>query len=114
MSDCVFCKITAGQAPAKKLYEDNDVIAFHDINPQAPVHILVIPRKHIRNLLYVDEKDALILSKLIMVATMMAKEQKIAEKGYRIVINTNRCAGQSVDHLHIHVLGGRIMSWPPG
>ncbi|MCM8758540.1 MAG: histidine triad nucleotide-binding protein [Candidatus Omnitrophica bacterium] len=111
---CVFCAIIEGQEPAKKLYEDKEVVAFFDINPQAPIHILVIPRRHIKNLLDVNEKDAPILSKLIMVATMLAKKHDIAETGYRIVVNTNRNAGQSVDHLHIHILGGRILGWPPG
>lgn len=112
--DCVFCKIASGQAHANKLYEDSDVIAFYDINPQAPVHILIIPRKHIKNLLDVNKQDETFLSKLLMIATMLAKQQKIAETGYRIVVNTNRNAGQSVDHLHIHILGGRAMGWPPG
>lgn len=113
-SDCIFCRIAMSQAPAKKLYQDDDVIAFYDINPQAPLHVLVIPRKHINNLLDVNDRDALVLSKLIMVATDIAKKQGVAETGFRIVINTNRNAGQSIDHLHIHLLGGRVMHWPPG
>ncbi len=113
-SDCIFCKISEGKAPASKIYEDKEVIAFHDINPQSPVHILVIPRKHIVNMLDVKKEDYPVLSRMLEVATSIAREFNIAETGYRIVINTNRNAGQSVDHLHVHVLGGRVMQWPPG
>ncbi|MCM8821668.1 MAG: histidine triad nucleotide-binding protein [Candidatus Omnitrophica bacterium] len=100
--------------PAKKVYEDEEIIAFYDINPQSPVHLLVIPRKHISNLLDIKQQDADLLAKMIMTATILAKKHDIAETGYRIVINTNRYAGQSIDHLHIHILGGRVMGWPPG
>ncbi|HOJ30869.1 MAG TPA: histidine triad nucleotide-binding protein [bacterium] len=112
--DCVFCRISEGKNPARLVYESEDIIAFHDINPQAPVHLLIIPRRHFTNLLNVNEQDSTILAKMLFVATEIAKQTKIAETGFRIVINTNRNAGQSVDHLHIHVLGGRIMEWPPG
>ncbi|MCM8824564.1 MAG: histidine triad nucleotide-binding protein [Candidatus Omnitrophica bacterium] len=111
---CVFCDISVGKVPAKKVYEDDEIIAFHDINPQSPVHILLIPRKHIINLTYIEQTDARLLSKMIMTATILAKKHNIAETGFRLVINTNRYAGQSVDHLHIHILGGRVMGWPPG
>lgn len=111
---CVFCEISAGKMPAKKVYEDEEIIAFYDINPQSPVHLLVIPRKHISNLLDIKQQDADLLAKMIMTATILAKKHDIAETGYRIVINTNRYAGQSIDHLHIHILGGRVMGWPPG
>ncbi|MCM8765021.1 MAG: histidine triad nucleotide-binding protein [Candidatus Omnitrophica bacterium] len=111
---CVFCGISVGKVPAKKIYEDAEIVAFHDINPQSPVHLLVIPRKHISNLLDIKQQDAALLSKMVMTATILAKEYGIAESGYRIVINTNRDAGQSIDHLHIHILGGRAMGWPPG
>ncbi len=111
---CVFCKISEDKIQARKIYQSNDIIAFHDINPQAPVHVLVIPRRHIRNLLEADEQDASLIGRMLIVTTQIAKQLNIAESGYRIVINTNRNAGQSIDHLHIHLLGGRAMQWPPG
>lgn len=113
-TDCIFCQISEDSIPARKIYEDDDIIAFYDINPQAPVHVLIISRKHLKNLLEVEQKDALLVGRMLMVATQIAKQLHIAEKGYRIVINTNRNAGQSVDHLHFHLLGGRVMQWPPG
>lgn len=112
--ECVFCKIAEGKMPAKKVYEDAEILAFYDINPQSPVHLLVIPRKHVNNLADIEEKDFILLGKMLIVARALAREHKIEETGYRIVINTNRYAGQSVDHLHFHILGGRFMSWPPG
>ncbi|MGB9642153.1 MAG: histidine triad nucleotide-binding protein [Candidatus Ratteibacteria bacterium] len=112
--DCVFCKISEGKEFAKVVYENQDIIAFHDINPQAPVHLLIIPRRHFSNLLDVDRQNSTILAEMLYVATELARQMKIAETGFRIVINTNRYAGQSIDHFHIHVLGGRIMGWPPG
>ncbi|MCM8805757.1 MAG: histidine triad nucleotide-binding protein [Candidatus Omnitrophica bacterium] len=112
--ECIFCKIAEGKIPAKIIYQDTDIVAFHDINPQAPVHFLIIPRKHLKNLLDVKDVDAYVLAKMLMVASDIAGQLNIANEGYRVVINTNRQAGQSVDHLHIHVLGGRTMEWPPG
>ncbi|HOK79908.1 MAG TPA: histidine triad nucleotide-binding protein [bacterium] len=112
--DCVFCRISEGKSPARVVYESEDIIAFHDINPQAPVHLLIIPRRHFINLLDIDHQNSIILAKMLCVATELARQMKIAETGFRIVINTNRYAGQSIDHFHIHVLGGRIMQWPPG
>jgi len=112
--DCVFCRISQDKTPAKKIYQDNDIIAFHDINPQAPVHVLIISRRHLTNLLDVNSQDESLLGKMLVIATQIAKELNVAETGFRIVINTNKNAGQSIDHLHIHLLGGRKMQWPPG
>ncbi|HPP67024.1 MAG TPA: histidine triad nucleotide-binding protein, partial [bacterium] len=113
-TNCVFCKIVADKIPVEMVYQDNDIVAFHDINPQAPVHVLIVPKKHLRNLLDVKDQDVFLIGKMLMVATEIARQLHIAEIGYRIVINTNRDAGQSIDHLHIHLIGGRQMQWPPG
>jgi histidine triad (HIT) family protein len=114
MSDCVFCKIAAGEIPCKKIYEDHRMLAFHDITPQGPVHFLVIPKKHIRNIMELDPADSGLLGDLLFKAQELAQEQGCAEKGARFVINCKTDGGQTVDHLHIHVLGGRFMNWPPG
>ncbi len=113
MEDCVFCKIVKGEIPAKKVYEDENYLAFHDIDPQAPVHILVIPKKHIESLDEAGEKERSLLGGLLLVAKKVAKDMKL-EKGYRLVINTGPDGGQAVFHLHIHLLGGRALAWPPG
>lgn len=107
--DCVFCKIVKGELPAKKVYEDEEILAFHDINPQAPVHILIIPKKHIEEL----KAEPELLGKLLITAYNIAKQQNL-EKGYRLVINQGKDAGQAVAHLHLHLLSGRKFSWPPG
>jgi len=112
--ECIFCAIASGKVQSRIAYEDEDVVAFHDINPQAPVHILVIPRKHIASLNEVSNEDLQLLGKLLLVARDIAKSEGISEGGYRIVLNTNRGAGQSVFHIHLHLLGGRLFSWPPG
>jgi len=114
MSDCLFCKIIAGVIPGKKLYEDEDMLAFWDINPAAPVHFLIIPKKHIENLLELEASDADLIGRLFFKAQELAKEQGCEEKGGRFVINAKKHGGQSVDHLHIHFLGGRSLGWPPG
>lgn len=114
MSNCLFCKIIAGEIPSKKLYEDDEMLAFFDINPAAPVHFLVIPKKHINNLLELEEADALLIGKMFYKAQELAKQQGCEEKGARFVINAKSDGGQTVDHLHIHVLGGRALGWPPG
>jgi histidine triad (HIT) family protein len=114
MSDCVFCKILAGAIPAKKLYEDTDVAAFFDVAPQAPVHFLVIPKKHITSLMEAEENDTRLLGKLLQTAQRLAKEQGCGKRGGRFVINCKSDGMQSVNHLHIHVLGGRKLGWPPG
>ena len=114
MSGCLFCKIVAGEIPAKKLYEDDEMLAFFDINPMAPVHFLVIPKKHIENLLELQEADALLTGRMFHKAKELAKEQGCESKGGRFVINAKSDGGQTVDHLHIHFLGGRSLGWPPG
>jgi histidine triad (HIT) family protein len=112
--NCLFCNIAAGQIPSKKVYEDDRVFAFRDINPQAPTHVLLIPKEHIASL-----NDALIetralLGYLMSVVPLLASQEGIAQNGFRVVINTGGDAGQTVDHLHLHVIGGRPMTWPPG
>jgi histidine triad (HIT) family protein len=114
MFGCIFCQVAAHEKPAKILYEDEQCLVLQDINPKAPVHLLVIPRKHIRSLNEDLENDKALLGHLLAVAGRMAKEQEVDSTGYRIVINTNAEAGQTVFHLHIHILGGRILHWPPG
>ncbi len=112
--DCVFCRIAEKKLPAKLVYEDEFAVAFEDINPQAPVHVLVIPRKHIPTSLDLKEEDNALLGRLFQVANRIARQKEIAERGFRIVMNCNAEAGQTVFHLHIHLLGGRAMHWPPG
>jgi histidine triad (HIT) family protein len=114
MEGCVFCRVVEGRTPARVLFADDDVIAFHDIAPGAPVHVLVIPRHHIASLATAGPDDRDILSKLLLAAAEVARRTGIAERGYRVVTNTGAEAGQSVPHLHLHVLGGRPMAWPPG
>ncbi len=111
MIDCVFCKIVEKKAPAKIIYEDDDSLAFEDANPQAPTHFLVIPKIHIETILDADEET---MGKLTYIASMLAEKQGIAKEGFRTVINCNRQAGQTVYHIHVHVLGGRKLAWPPG
>ena len=111
-ADCLFCRIVAGKIPATLLAETEDCVAFRDISPQAPVHVLVIPRLHIASL---DEvEDPMLLGRMMLLATQLAREEGIAVTGYRTVINTRDDGGQSVAHLHIHLLGGRKLKWPPG
>ena len=114
MSQCLFCRIVAGEIPAKVLYSDEDVIAFQDINPQAPLHALVIPRKHIATINNIQPEDAALVGKLFLVAKQIAKELGYADDGYRVVMNCGLDAGQTVFHIHLHVLAGRALSWPPG
>ncbi|HTZ57457.1 MAG TPA: histidine triad nucleotide-binding protein [Acidobacteriaceae bacterium] len=110
---CLFCKIVAGEIPSKKVFEDELTYAFRDINPQAPTHILVVPRKHIGSLAETEAGDGEMLGYLHLVAARIAKSEGL-KSGYRTVINTGPDGGQTVDHLHVHLLGGRGMSWPPG
>jgi histidine triad (HIT) family protein len=114
MFGCIFCQMAAHEKPAKILYEDEQCLVLQDINPKAPVHLLVIPRKHIGSLNDNLENDKALLGHLLTVVSRMAKEQGVDGTGYRTVINTNAEAGQTVFHLHIHVLGGRVLHWPPG
>ncbi|HUT85287.1 MAG TPA: histidine triad nucleotide-binding protein [Elusimicrobiales bacterium] len=112
MEKCIFCDIASGKINAKTAYEDDDVLAFHDLNPQAPTHILVIPKKHIPSFSETKPQDAELLGKIQLAIVKIAKEQNLTD--YRIVANNGRLAGQSVGHLHFHLLGGRRMMWPPG
>ncbi|GAA0814268.1 histidine triad nucleotide-binding protein [Clostridium tertium] len=112
--DCIFCKIAEGEIPSKKLYEDEKVIAFHDISPEAPIHFLVIPKKHIKSVNELNEENANIISHIFLVINKLVKELNIAETGYRIVNNCGKDGGQTVDHMHFHVLGQRELKWPPG
>jgi histidine triad (HIT) family protein len=111
--DCLFCQIAVGEIPATKVYEDASCIAFSDIHPQAPVHLLIIPRQHIASLDEVRETYRELLGHLMLVAAELAKQQKLS-KGFRVVMNTGVDGGQTVNHLHLHLLGGRAMHWPPG
>ena len=114
MNECVFCKIIKGEIPSKKVYEDDELLAFYDLNPQAPVHILLIPKKHIENIMEADAADSALLGRLLFRAQELAKSSGCAEKGARFVINCKSHGGQTVDHMHCHILGGRFMIWPPG
>ncbi len=113
MSDCLFCKIIAGEIPSKKVYEDDYVYAFDDIDPKAPTHVLIVPKKHIRGVKEATEQDAEIIGRCHVAAARIARERNI-ENGYRTVSNVGPGAGQSVFHLHVHLLGGRPLNWPPG
>ncbi|AEF83435.1 histidine triad nucleotide-binding protein [Leadbettera azotonutricia] len=114
MDDCIFCKIIKGEIPSKKIYEDDEFLAFHDITPQAPVHFLVIPKRHIKNIMETESADSGLLGRLLVKAQELAQAQGCSEKGARFVINCKAHGGQTVDHLHCHVLGGRTLHWPPG
>lgn len=111
--DCIFCKIANGSIPSNKLYEDEKVIAFYDLAPQAPVHFLVIPKEHIKSASDLNEDNAEVVAHIFTVISKLAKELNL-EKGYRIVNNCGEDGGQTVGHLHFHVLGGRLLAWPPG
>jgi len=108
---CIFCDIINKKSPAKILYEDDEIIAFPDINPSAPVHILVIPKKHIKSVNELETKDQAIVGKMILVAKKLAKENKINQSGYRLVINTGKDSGQIIEHLHLHLLGGKKLGF---
>ena len=114
MTDCLFCKIIAAKIPTKKVYEDDKAFAFEDINPQAPTHVLIVPKRHIETLNALEPGDDQLIGELARRAAAIARERGISEKGYRAVFNTNPEAGQTVFHIHLHVLGGRAMRWPPG
>ncbi len=114
MSECIFCKIAQGEIPAEVVHETDQLVAFRDLNPQAPTHILVIPRKHIATLNDLEAEDAELMGRLYLAAKEIAAAEGIAERGYRTVVNCNPEAGQTVFHIHLHLLGGRSMGWPPG
>ncbi|HZL73714.1 MAG TPA: histidine triad nucleotide-binding protein [Planctomycetota bacterium] len=112
--DCLFCRIAEGKIPATLVYSNDEIVAFRDINPQAPTHILVIPRRHITSVLELDAADEALAGRLLRTAASIAKAEKIADAGFRLVLNCNRDGGQTVFHLHVHLVGGRPMQWPPG
>ena len=114
MEDCIFCKIASGQIPATVVYQDDDCIAFRDLGPQAPTHVLIVPRRHIATLDDLVAADAQLVGRIVLAAAHIARQEKVAEAGYRLVWNCNAAAGQSVFHLRLHLLGGRTFAWPPG
>ena len=114
MADCLFCRIAAGQIPAKIVYQDEDLVAFRDINPQAPMHVLVIPRRHVATLNDLTPQEDRLVGEMVRRAAALAREEGYADRGYRTVFNCNAEAGQTVFHIHLHVLGGRKFAWPPG
>lgn len=114
MDDCLFCKIVRGELPSTKLLETDDVIAFEDIRPQAPTHVLLIPKKHIKSAQDIEEDDALLIGRLHLAAKQLASQLGVAEKGYRLVTNVGFYGQQTVPHLHYHLIGGRQLQWPPG
>tara|TARA_R110002096_G_scaffold117236_4_gene254165 strand:- start:6533 stop:6889 length:357 start_codon:yes stop_codon:yes gene_type:complete len=113
-TDCLFCKILAGEIPADIIFESDTAIAFRDINPQAPTHVLIIPRQHVSTINDIEQQDEAIVGSLYSAARAIAATEGIAEEGYRTVMNCNEAAGQTVFHLHLHLLGGRQLRWPPG
>lgn len=114
MAECIFCKIVEGSLPAEKVYEDEAVLAFKDIHAQAPVHLLVIPKKHISSIREIGEGEGSLMGRIFSVINQLADEQGIADKGFRVVNNCGDDGGQTVHHIHFHLLGGRSLSWPPG
>jgi histidine triad (HIT) family protein len=114
VENCIFCRIADLQVPAELLYQDHLLVAFRDLNPVAPVHILIVPKKHIPDVRHLGDIDAEMLGKVFEVAALLAEREGISESGFRLVVNTGPHAGQSVNHVHFHLLGGREMAWPPG
>ena len=114
MADCLFCRIAAGEIPASIVYQDDQLVAFKDINPQAPMHVLIVPRRHISRLNDLSAADDALVGEMIRRAAALARENGYADQGYRTVFNTNADAGQTVFHIHLHVLAGRGLMWPPG
>lgn len=113
-NDCIFCKIIKKEIPASVVYEDDEILAFNDLNPQAPLHVLFVPKKHIGTVNELSEEDSGIIGKIFSKAKMLAKEENVDASGYRLVTNCNEDAGQEVFHMHVHLLGGRKFTWPPG
>ncbi|MBI5426892.1 MAG: histidine triad nucleotide-binding protein [Nitrospinae bacterium] len=114
MSDCLFCKIIEGKIPSKKVFEDDRLFAMEDVNPQAPVHLLIMPKKHVATLLDLQDGDSSLMGAVFPAASRLARERNIDRSGFRLVVNCGAGAGQSVFHIHFHLLGGRAMLWPPG
>lgn len=113
-SDCLFCKIVAGEIPSKEVYSDDDVYAFHDINPTAPTHVLLIPKKHLVDVTQANLEDEALMGKMLLKANEIAEKLNLVDAGFRYVINTGKDGGQTVFHLHLHIIGGRALGWPPG
>jgi histidine triad (HIT) family protein len=114
MDSCLFCALVAGKVKADIVYRDEHIVAFKDVKPQAPVHLLLIPRKHLAGVLDIEPDDHLLIGEIFHVAARLARDQGIADSGFRVVVNSGADAGQSVFHLHYHLIGGRLMTWPPG
>jgi histidine triad (HIT) family protein len=114
MTDCLFCKIRNGDIPCDIVFENDEVLAFNDVNPQAPLHVLIIPKKHISTVNDMENSDEAIMGSLFTAAKTIAAQQGLSDDGYRLVVNCNEKAGQTVFHIHMHLLGGRDMTWPPG
>jgi histidine triad (HIT) family protein len=114
MIDCIFCKIVRGELPSRRIYEDEEILAFHDVNPKAPTHFLVIPKRHIPNLMELERADSALIGRLVFEAQRLAAELGCSRSGARFVFNCKSDGGQTVDHVHLHVLGGRALGWPPG
>jgi histidine triad (HIT) family protein len=114
MADCIFCRIASGEMPSQIVHQDKEAVAFRDISPQAPTHVLVISRKHIASLSSLSADDAALAGRMLHLCAKIAQEEGLVGRGYRVVVNCGREAGQSVDHLHFHLLGGRALGWPPG
>jgi len=114
LKECIFCKIIKKEIPSSIIYEDGEILAFNDINPQAPVHVIIIPKRHIERVSELKAEDSELASKLILAGNEIARKKGLVDPGYRLVINCNKDAGQEVFHLHMHMLGGRKMGWPPG
>jgi len=114
MTDCLFCKMVSGEITPDTVYENDDVLAFRDINPQAPTHVLVVPKQHVSTINDLDADNSVLVGKMMLAAASIAQQEGFAEQGYRTVMNCNAHGGQTVFHLHLHVLGGRVMNWPPG
>jgi histidine triad (HIT) family protein len=113
MSDCIFCKIVSGDIPAQKVFENEHVVGFKDLNPVAPLHVLVIPKKHISTINDIEQEDAELVGQMYLAAKQIAADNGLSERGYRTTMNCNADAGQTVFHIHLHLLGGRAMGWPP-
>ncbi len=114
MSDCLFCKMVRGELVPDKVYDDDDVLAFRDLNPQAPLHVLVIPKEHVATINDLDDRHASLIGKMYLAVKAIAKQEGVAENGYRTVMNCNGDGGQTVFHIHLHMLAGRGLRWPPG
>ena len=114
MTDCTFCKMVSGEIAPDKVFESDDVLAFRDINPQAPTHVLVVPKRHVATLNDLDDESAGLVGKMVLAAAEVARREGFAEQGYRTIMNCNADGGQTVFHIHLHLLGGRVMGWPPG